>query len=243
MADIQLSKGDRLEDLQYKGLKILQNEKLYTFTSDSVVLANFIKGKEKDVAVEIGAGCGVISILVHAKTNINKIFAFEIQKEMANICEKNLKLNDFNKEITLINDDIKNYEKYISKASADIVFSNPPYFKETDFEQSKIKKIAKEEVKLNCKQLVELASQILKNGGSFYCCYLASRSAELIQMCQNNNLTVKEMFFTENGKGQVKLIVLKCVKGGRNEVVVYPNLITNEENGDYLEILHTKYTN
>ncbi len=236
--DVFLKKSERIEDLQCENLKIIQNKNLYTFTSDSVILANFIQGKKEDVAVEIGAGGGVISILLTAKTNIKKFYAFEIQKEMAELANKNVCLNNLQQKIEVVNDDICNFSKYVQKA--DVVFSNPPYFKVTNFQQSEVKKIAKEEVCLNCEKLVCSAEKLLKTGGSFYCCYLASRAAELIQTCQNHNLAVKEMFFTENGKGEVKLLVIRCVKGGKNEVKVHPNLVTNEEDGTYLEKLHTK---
>ena len=232
---------ERLEDLQYKGLKILQDDNLYTFTSDSVVLANFISTKKDDVAVEIGTGCGVISILLQAKSPLKKIFAFEIQKQMAEIAQKNVDLNNLQEKIEVINDDIKNFEKYVKKEGADVVFCNPPYFKVTNFPQSEVKKIAKEEVSLPCEELVKTASKLLKNGGSFFCCYSSERACELIENCQTYRLFVKKMFFTENGKGDVKLIVIKAVKGGKNGTKVLPNLVTNEENGDYLKILHTKY--
>ena len=71
-----LEEGERLEDLQFDNLKIVQNKQLYTFTSDSVILANYISTKASDIAVEIGAGSGVISILVQAKNDIKKIFSF-----------------------------------------------------------------------------------------------------------------------------------------------------------------------
>ncbi|MBE7075556.1 MAG: methyltransferase domain-containing protein [Clostridiales bacterium] len=234
-----LQEGERLEDLQYKGLKIIQNKNLYNFTGDSVVLANFVKGK--NLAIEIGAGSGVISILVAAKTNIEKILAFEIQPEMQNLCKKNIELNSLQEKITLVSDDVKNFEKYISAGSVDVVFSNPPYFKETNFVQSKVKKIAKEEVCLPLEILTKVASKMLKVGGSFYCCYTAERICEMISSCKKNKLTIKELFFTENGKGEVKLALFKAVKGGKEGVKIYPNLVTNEENGNYLETLHTKY--
>ena len=78
-----LKKTERLEDLQCGGLNIIQDKELYTFSSDSVVLANFVKTKAKDVAVEIGAGSGVVSILVQAKNKLGHIFSFEIQPCMA----------------------------------------------------------------------------------------------------------------------------------------------------------------
>ncbi len=237
---MKLTESERLEDLQCKGLKIIQDKNLYAFTSDSVVLANFIKTKQKDVAVEIGAGSGVISLLVQAKNKLEKIIAFEIQPEMACLCDKNIKLNKLENLIDLHCDDAKNFESYFPKASVDVVFCNPPYFKPTNFPQSEIKKNAKEEIKLSCTDLCKVACEMLKNGGDFYCCYLAERSVELLCGLQNVGLMVKEMFFTENGKGQIKLIVIKAVKGAKFGVKVLPNLITNDENGDYLQTLHTK---
>lgn len=231
----------RLEDLQCSGLKILQDKTLYAFTSDSVILANFVKTRPQDFAVEIGAGSGVVSILVNAKNLPKKILAFEIQKEMANLATNNIKINNLESKIEIVYDDVKNFEKHFEKGSVDVVFSNPPYHKKTDFPQSEICKIAKEEVKLSMAELVDVASTMLKNGGSFFCCHLAERAVELTTLCENKGLAVKEMFFTENGKGQTKLVVIKCVKGGKNGVKVFPNLITNEECGNYIETLHTRH--
>ena len=231
--------SERLEDLQCDGLKIIQDDELYTFTSDSVILANFIKTKSKDVAVEIGAGSGIVSILVQAKNKLKKIFAFEIQQKMQEICKKNINLNNLNEKIKVVCDDIKNYSNYLEK-EVDVVFSNPPYFKPTEFVQNEVKKIAKEEVCLTCEQLVKVSSKMLKFGGVFYCCYPAERCCELISNLHKSNLIVKEMFFTDNGKGDVKLVVLKAVKGGKFGTKVYANLVTNDVDGNYLEKLHTK---
>lgn len=236
-----LGEGERLEDLQCKGLQIIQNKNLYTFTSDSVILANFVKTKSNDIAVEIGSGCGVISILVQAKNKVKKIFAFELQPVMQDLCDKNIKLNNLQEKIILCRDDIKNFDKYIVQESVDVVFSNPPYFKVTNFEQSDVKKIAKEEICLPLAELVQTTKKILKFGGTFYCCYASERVAELVCELQNNGLAVKEMFFTDNGKGKTQLVVLKAVKGGKNGCKVYPNLTTNDKDGNYLEKLHTKH--
>ena len=100
------SKVEREEDLQCRGLKIIQDDRLYTFTSDSVVLANFVKIKKGEKAVEIGAGSGVISILLSAKMPVSKIYAFELQNEMASLAKRNVALNFLEDKIEVINDDI-----------------------------------------------------------------------------------------------------------------------------------------
>lgn len=237
---MNLDKKEKIEDLQCDNLKIIQNSSLYTFTSDSVILANYIKTKRGDIVVEIGGGCGVISILVQAKHPQARIFIFEIQEKMQELCKKNIKLNKLQDKIYLIPDDVKKFEQYLLVGSIDVVYANPPYFKVTKFDQKDVKKNAKEEVFLNANDLVLTASKMLRFGGAFYCCYPAERSTEIVCLCQKYNMAIKEMFYTENGKGQVKLFIFKAVKGGKSGVKVFPNLVTNDKNGDYLEKLHTK---
>ena len=241
MENIILENGERLEDLQCNELKIIQNKDYYTFTSDSVILANFIDTKKKDKCVEIGCGCGVISILLSAKKEFENIVAFELQKEMADLAIKNINLNNLNKKISLINDDIKNFNKYIEKSSIDVVFSNPPYMLGGNENKNIIRDKARHENSLPLDMLTSSASQMLKFGGKFYVVYSAERSVELITSLIKNNLQPKRMFFTSNGKGKVVLVVIEAVKGGKHGVKVLPELITNEENGEYLEKLHTKY--
>lgn len=238
---MNLKQSERVEDLQCNGLQIIQDKELYCFTSDSVVLANFVKTKARDVAVEIGAGSGVISILVQAKNKLKNITAFEIQPCMADLCQKNIELNNLQEKITLVCDDVKNFKNYIKPASVDVIFSNPPFFKSTNFKQSEVKRIAKEDASLPVDVLASVSAKMLKDGGNFYCVYSAERTVELLIELQKNNLTTKEMFFTENGKGEVNLVVLKAVKGGKNGVKILPNLIRNDADGKYLETLHTKH--
>ena len=234
---VELSENEKIEDLQYEGLKIIQNSTLYAFTSDSVILANFLKIKPKEIAVEIGGGSGVISILATKKTRAKKIYAFELQKVMFDLFEKNIKLNNLNEKITIFNDNIANYRKYLDFGSVDVVFSNPPYKREGAclLNENESKKIARHEKFLPLKVLCKSASGLLKFGGRFYVIYDADRSCELISELMKNGLEPKRMFFTQNGKGKTILVVIEAVKGGKHGVNVLPNLITNDKDGTYLQ--------
>jgi len=241
--EILLDKSERLEDLQCKGLKIIQNKDYYTFTSDSVILANFIDTKKNDKCVEIGCGCGVISILLSAKKDFKNITAFELQKEMFSLAEKNIALNNLNEKISLINDDVLNFNKYIEKGKVDVVFSNPPYMLGGNENKNIIRDKARHEKSLPLKKLTCVVKDMLKFGGKFYIVYSAERSVELVTSLVENNLQPKRMFFTSNGKGRVVLVVIEAVKGGKSGVKILPELVTNEESGEYIEKLHTKYIN
>ncbi len=239
--EIKLEKNERLEDLQCKGLKIIQNKDYYTFTSDSVVLANFIKLKKQDKCAEIGTGCGVISVLLSAKTDFDKIYAFEIQHEMAKIAEKNVILNKLEEKIQIISDDVRNFRQYCSQESFDVVFSNPPYIKTGDFKNiNKARDIARHDSSLPLDDLCKVAFNLLRFGGRFYVIYTADRTAELIDTLMQYSLEPKKMFFTENGKGKIVLVNIESVKGGKHGIEVLPNLITNDTTGEYIKILQTK---
>lgn len=237
---MNLKNNERIEDLECKGLKIIQNKSLYTFTSDSVILANFLKIKHNENAVEIGAGCGVISILASAKNKFQKITAFEINSQMADLAKRNVKLNNLKEKIQIIEDKVQNFAKYIKKGGVDVVFSNPPYMKEIESDKENIRELSRHDNLLKIDELCKTTSEMLKFGGRFYVVYLAERSAELVFELIKNNLQPKVVFFTENGKGRVVIVVIEAVKGGNAGVKVLPNLVTNEQDGKFLEKLQTR---
>ena len=220
---MDLENGERLEDLGCNNLKIIQNKNLYTFTSDSVILANFLKIKSKENGVEIGGGSGVISILATAKNKVKKIKIFEIQENLQKLCKKNIKINNLNDVLELISDDVRNFKKYVEVGSQDVVFSNPPYFL-VDKTENSVRKFARQEVFLNLKDLIKISSQMLKYGGRFYLIYPASRLCELIYECEKNDIKIKKLFFTENKNKVVNLVVIEGRKNGSDSVQILPTI-------------------
>ena len=239
---VRLEENERIEDLQCKGLKIIQNKDYYTFTSDSVILANFIKMKKGDKGADIGTGCGIIPVLLSAKTEFEKISAFEIQPKMARIAEKNIILNSLEEKIDIVSDDARNFKHHYKSESFDVVFSNPPYMhSNVAINENPIRSIARHDKLLPMDDLCKTAFDMLKFGGKFYLVYTSNRTCELITMLKKFHLEPKRMFFTENGKGKVVLVVIEAVKGGKQGVEVLPALQTNDRNGDYIKTLQTKY--
>ncbi len=236
---LNLTKDERIDDLQFEGLKLVQNKNLYAFTSDAVILANFLKIKRGEKAVEIGSGSGVISILATKKTNASSILGFEIQKPLFDMANKSLSLNNI-QNVKFVNDDVKNFKKYIPVGYADVVFSNPPYKKQGESEKNEnvSKLVARHEENLRLNELCFVASQILKFGGRAYFVYDASRSSEMICELCRCGLETKRMFFTENGKGKVILFVVEAVKGAKSGVTVLPNIVTNDSDGKYIQQLN-----
>lgn len=242
---MDLKENERLDDLQLGGLKIIQDKTKYCFTSDSAILANFVTAKKSDKVCEIGTGTGVISILLTHKQNPEKIYAFEVQKETAELAKRNVDLNLLNDKIEIINSPIQDFEKYVKRESFDVVVSNPPYRKVSQKSLVSLREeeaISKHEVKLNLDELVSCAKNLLKFGGKFFLVYDATRTAELIYKLKQNNLEPKIMFFTSPSPTKNPVLVLiEAVKGGKEQVNVLPTLITNDKDGNYIYTIQNLY--
>ena len=243
MEDIFLKENETLEDLQYNNLKIIQNKNLYRFTSDAVILSNFIKAKSSDVLVDLGAGSGIISILATCKNNLKHTVGIEIQKELFDMANRSIKFNNLQSRINMINMDMKNLNNYkvrknLGLCDVDVVVSNPPYKKEgnkkLNLEQSV--RIARHEICINMKDLFHTANTLLKFGGKFFVVYDANRLAEIMFELKTNNLEPKRMFLTQSSSDKEPILVfIEAIKGGKEGIRILPNLITNDKNGLYLE--------
>ena len=222
-----LIEGERLDDLQYKGLYLIQNKNLYCFSSDSVLLCNFVKAKKTDIIVDLCSGSGVVGILAKAKTGAKKLVMIEKQKELADMCERSLMLNNFNNAHIFCCDvlDAPNIiQKNLGINQVDVVCANPPYYLPTQKKLSGNEKIdiAKFELILSLNSLCSTANKLLKFGGKFYMVNDSDRIVEIISTLKQNNLEPKviEFVFTKTAE-KSNVVLIEAVKGGKSGAKVY----------------------
>ena len=128
--NIQLKENERIDDLEFKNLKIIQNKEGFCFGIDSVLLADFAKNIKKGANVlDLGTGTGIISILLCGKTDLNSITGVEIQNEVAEMANRSSKLNKLEKKFKVLNDNILNLINIYDNQSFDVIVTNPPYKK------------------------------------------------------------------------------------------------------------------
>lgn len=197
-----------LEDLGCNNLKILQDDQEYRFTSDSVLLANFFKAKKTDCVVELCSGSGVISILGTAKTNAKQFDLFEIQPNLAKMCEESIKINNLS-NIFVHNADLISAPEILKNQKIDVVVVNPPYYKEDTKSAGDNIDIATHERTTSLKDIIKTSSRLLKFGGNFYMVHIASRLAEICYELVSEDLQPKQIVLikpTQNKAPNVMLI-------------------------------------
>ncbi|MEG1499445.1 MAG: methyltransferase [Clostridia bacterium] len=233
---MEIFQNERIDDLEYMGLKIIQDKSKYTFTSDSVLLANFVAAKPNDKFLDIGTGTGIVAILVAAKCAVKKCVAVEVQEEVASLAKRNVQFNGMDDNIIVVCDSIQNFSKN-QKEAFDVIACNPPYKKSgTSFlNENSTRAISRHEILLNLKDLCESVKCALRFGGKFFVCFDANRTSELLICLSQNYLEPKRMFFTQSALSKsANLVFVEAVKGGKSGVNVLPVLVTNDMDGNYI---------
>jgi tRNA1Val (adenine37-N6)-methyltransferase len=220
--DVELRKGERIDDLQYNGLRIIQNPEFFRFGCDAVELANFVIGGASDKAVDLGSGSGIIALLLAGKKNIS-VTAVEIQKDVAEMSERSVKLNGLEDKIRVINAPMQSIAKYLAAGSQSIVVCNPPYRKTDSGEKktSEYEAISRYEVAITLKEVIECAAYLLKNGGKFYLINQTERLAETIFECKKHGIEPKILQILTPTSGKAPhLFMLQALKGGKEGITV-----------------------
>lgn len=188
----------------------------------------------------------MISILVAAKnSNINKIYGFEIQKEMAEMANRSVKMNSLNDKIEIVNEDIVGLSKKNWNKKFDVVISNPPYKKiNTGLVNKEDKKlISRHEVKCKLEELIFETSKILKDNGSFYMVHRPERLVDICYLMRENKIEPKEVRFVyPHVNDEANLVLIKGVKCGKPSVKLLKPLIVYNENGEYSDEIYKIYS-
>lgn len=235
--NIELKAEERIEDLDINNLKIIQSQAGYCFTSDSVLLANFVQVGSKEEVIDLCSGSGIIGILLSAKTKAKKITLVELQERLFEMSKRSVLLNDLEDRITLINEDIREVHKFLGFEKADVICCNPPYFKlnEGKMRENPEVAIARHEVHLNLEELLDSVNRLLKFGGRFYIVYTSDRLSELLVELSKRRLEPKKiLIISDKGKHSDSVLVM-AKKGAERGVRVKTSLRTDAEK-DYSSI-------
>lgn len=234
---INLNKDERVDDLQLNDLKIIQNKNYFCFGIDSIILSDFAKCiKNNSIVLDLGTGTGIISILLTAKINAKKIYGIELQKEVAKMADKSIKLNKLENKIEIINDNIKNLEKYFKKNSIDAIVTNPPYKKQNTGlkNENKIKLLSKYELESSLEDFIKISSILLKDKGEFYIVHRPDRIADIIEILRKYKLEPKliKLVYPKINKAP-NLILIKSVKNANSFLKFEEPLIVYSNNNMY----------
>ena len=243
--EINLKENERIDDLEFKDLKIIQNKDGFCFGIDSILLTDFAKNIKQNLnIIDLGTGTGIIPILLYGKTKNNKFVGVEIQEEVADMANRSIKLNVLENEIKILNMNILDLTKKYKRGSFDVVTTNPPYKKlNTGIVNENNKKlISRHEITASLEDFIKISSYLLKDLGEFYMVNRPDRLVDIFELMRKYKIEPKEIRFIFSKKNEEpKMVMIKGVKNAKPFLKIHPNLYIYEEDGKYTEEIKNIY--
>lgn len=240
----ELRPGERLDDLNRNGYKIIQNPEKFCFGMDAVLLSGFAKVKTGENALDLGTGTGIIPILLEAKTDGKHFTGLEIQEESADMARRSVSYNHLEEKISIVQGDIKEAGRLFALASFDVITSNPPYMTGNHglVNPQIPKAIARHEVLCTFDDVARQAARLLKPGGRFYLVHRPFRLAELIVTLSKYHLEPKRMKLVYPfADKEPNMVLIEAIRGAKPRITVESPLIVYQKPGVYTDEIYSIY--
>ena len=231
----------RIDDTGFSGYRLVQNPQWFCYGVDAVLIADFAKMKKGAKAADLGTGTGIIPLILKHKYDPERVFAVEVQPEVADLARRTVEINGLQECIRVIEGNVKEAPSLIGKGTLDAVVTNPPYVTQGAGIPGgdPVKNTARQETEGTLEDFVRCAAELLKEKGDFYMIHRPSRLADVVETCRRFRLEPKEMQFIQPREGKApNIFMIHCVKYGGPELrFLDPICVYDKEGGYTQEIL------
>lgn len=240
----EIASDETIDDLQLKGLRIIQKNHGFRFGIDAVLLSDFARDTKSKSTMDLCTGCGIVPILLSAKTDTPLLCGMEIQRELCDMAERSVKMNSLCERIKIIEGDLKDAAKICGKSVFDKVTCNPPYMKcgtgMTSGTDSR--SIARHEVMCTLDDVIGTAAELLVPFGHFFMVHRPNRIADIMCCMREHRIEPKRLrLVCPSTDKAANMLLVEGVKNGGSDIKLLPNLYVYDENGEYTDEIKRIY--
>lgn len=218
-----------------------QHQKGYRFSIDSVLVSHFVEVRKNDRILDLGTGSGIISLILlyRFKDKVREVSGIELQRDLAQLAEKNYHANNFDQYGMIIHGDIKNIRDLIKPESYDKVVCNPPFYTPASGRLSlnPESQLARHQILATLEDFLSVSSFVVKNGGAVSFVYPAERTCEFMILAERFRLGVKKIrivYSYPHDTATARLVLIQCIKnGGAGTDILPPFYVYCEKNGGF----------
>ncbi len=236
--------GERLDDLQRGGLRILQRVKGFRFGTDAVLLADFAAVRKGERVCDMGTGTGVLPLLLSARAEDTTFTAFEIQQDVADMAARSVKINALEDRIRVLCADCRDAASIVGHEGHDLLVTNPPYTAQGAglVSPEKTRALSRSDSEISIEEWMSACGKLLKNGGRLCCVFPAPRLLQLCDAMRAGRVEPKRVrFVCARESAAPKLVLVEGLKGGKPGLHFMPMLITHDEHGEYTQEMRRIY--
>ncbi len=227
-----------------RDIKLYQNKNGYRFSVDPLLLYSFVNVKHALDIADLGAGSGIIGLLLARKYSASRVVLVELQDSLRRLAEKNARINGLEDRVSVIFADIKHVKEILPPESYDLVVSNPPFRRSRSgrINAEEERAVARHEIALKLPDLAEAASYLLREKGKFFMIFHPERILEAVDTLRSKRLEPKRIRFVHNNRdAESKIVLIEAAKGGRPGTKMERPLFIYGEDGHYTDEVKEMY--
>ena len=241
---VEIKDGERIDDLQRNGYRLIQNPKMFCFGMDAVLLGIFARILPDEEVLDLCTGNGVIPVLLKARGKGKKYSAMEINPESADLARRNFLLNEMEDCATVVQGDICHASEVFGRDAFPVVTVNPPYMKGGHglVNPDQAKAAARHEIFCTIDDVAREASRCLKVKGRLYMVHRPARLTDIFDALGRHSLEPKRIRFVYPKDGEnANMVLIEAVKGGGKQLIVEPPLVIYGPDGQYTQEVRNAY--
>lgn len=211
-----LRNDETLDDLNLKGIHVIQKKDAFRFGVDAVLLANFAKVRRNAKVVDLCTGTGIIPFILAGKTYASDIIGVELQEELVDMANRSAQFNNFEHKIKFISGDLKDVDLIKSIPRADIVTVNPPYKLHNSglINLNDKNAIARHEICCTLEDVIIACRILLKDTGRMYMVHRPDRLVDILCTMRKHRIEPKRIRMVHPSVSKAPNIVL--IEGQRD---------------------------
>lgn len=229
-----LKEGERLDDLQLNGLRIIQKTDGFRFGIDAVLLSNYVKIEKNTKVADLGTGTGILPLLLSAKTKAAHITGIEIQHEMAEMASRSVALNRLDDRIEIVEGNFLEAANWYGNGSFGAVVTNPPYTRPGAglLNPKDGKAISRHEIFCTLDQLISVSCRLLKQHGRFFMIHKPERLVDIFYTMRSYRIEPKNVRLVYPRPGKpANLVLIYGLKSGNPQVTFETPLYVYNDDG------------
>lgn len=228
-----------IDELKKYGLQLFQPRHGYRYSLDPLLLARFCAAVPPGGSIaDLGAGCGIISLVLARVNSMASVVAVENNPEMAALVERNIHHNDLAGRVSVLAEDVINLSKYYPVSTFDLVVSNPPFRTPGNGRISPRsgRDAARHETTAGLADFMATAKYLVKPTGRICFIQLPSRFPEFMALAAEMKLSVLRLrMIHSNAESPATMFMAELAKGRRSSPVVASPLFVRDMEGKYTD--------
>lgn len=204
----------------------------FPLTTDTMVLADFVRLQSGDAVVDLGSGAGALGLLLCGASPHCQVTGIEIHDLSHQAALENIRRNNLENRMLSIHGDLRQIRALVPAGGFRCAVSNPPYY--NGGARSQVHAQARQTDSCTLSNLFEAARWALPTGGDFWLVHKPELLSELMILGRDTGLEVKEVRCVCHREGaQPALVLLRCRRGGKPGVRFWPQLVLRDNAGEF----------